>query len=51
MNDHKTGREKLKPQYTTLYGKPFIPGGPEFNTHSGEMVVLEVNHNENELTE
>jgi 4'-phosphopantetheinyl transferase len=38
-----TGLQKLQPLESTPYGKPFLPGGPEFNiSHSGEIVVLAV---------
>jgi 4'-phosphopantetheinyl transferase len=40
---HDHGLQKLQSLELTQYGKPFIPGGPEFNiSHSGEMVVLAV---------
>jgi 4'-phosphopantetheinyl transferase len=38
-----TGTQKFQSLDVTRYGKPFIPGGPEFNiSHSEEMVVLAV---------
>jgi 4'-phosphopantetheinyl transferase len=38
-----TGMQKFQSLDVTRDGKPFIPGGPEFNiSHSGEMVVLAV---------
>jgi 4'-phosphopantetheinyl transferase len=40
---HDTGMKKFQSLEVTRDGKPFIPGGPEFNiSHSGEMVVLAV---------
>jgi 4'-phosphopantetheinyl transferase len=38
-----TGMQKFQSLDVTRDGKPFIPGGPEFNiSHSGDMVVLAV---------
>lgn len=46
QEDRQTGQEKFRSLQATRYGKPFIPGGPEFNiSHSGEMVVLAVSRN------
>jgi 4'-phosphopantetheinyl transferase len=43
MKFHDTGMQKFQSLEITRYGKPFIPGGPEFSiSHSGEMVVLAV---------
>lgn len=40
---HDTGMQKFQLLDVTRDGKPFIPGGPEFNiSHAGEMVVLAV---------
>jgi 4'-phosphopantetheinyl transferase len=40
---HDTGMQKFQSLEVTRDGKPFILGGPEFNTsHSGEMVVVAV---------
>jgi 4'-phosphopantetheinyl transferase len=40
---HDTGMHKFQSLEVPQYGKPFIPGGPDFNiSHSGEMVVLAV---------
>lgn len=41
QHDSRTGRDKFQSLQHTPTGKPFIPGGPEFNiSHSGEMIVL-----------
>lgn len=43
---HDTGLQKLQSLELTPYGKPLIPGGPEFNiSHSGDIVVLAVTQN------
>jgi 4'-phosphopantetheinyl transferase len=40
---HDTGMQKFQSLDATEHGKPFIPGGPEFNiSHSEDMVVLAV---------
>jgi 4'-phosphopantetheinyl transferase len=40
---HDAGMQKFQSLEVTRDGKPFIPGGPEFNiSHSEEMVVLAV---------
>jgi 4'-phosphopantetheinyl transferase len=40
---HDMGIQKFQSLELTRDGKPFIPGGPEFNiSHSGDMVVLAV---------
>jgi 4'-phosphopantetheinyl transferase len=40
---HDTGMQKFQLLDVTRDGKPFIPGGPQFNiSHSGDMVVLAV---------
>lgn len=40
-----TGKQKFQSFAASQHGKPFIPGGPEFNiSHSGDIVVVAVNH-------
>jgi 4'-phosphopantetheinyl transferase len=43
MKFHDAGMQKFQSLEITRYGKPFIPGGPEFSiSHSGDAVVLAV---------
>lgn len=42
---HDYGIQRFNSLTVSRYGRPFIPGGPEFNiSHSGSMVVLAVTH-------
>jgi len=43
MEFRDAGMQKFQSLGITRYGKPFIPGGPEFSiSHSGDVVVLAV---------
>ena len=43
MKFRDAGMQKFQSLEITRYGKPFIPGGPEFSiSHSGDMVVVAV---------